>query len=106
MSPYTFYVFLNEGPTQMWEYKPGDPLREVTVLTVEGETVFDALEVLWKIGNKMDADLHGNEYPSTERSLCTGDVAYTGGGGDVPYNGAYYVVEHVGWARIEEPVRA
>lgn len=105
MTLYIFTVYVNEGPTRMWEYKKGDPLREVMDgVDVEADSIEEALEVVWELGNKEGA--RAGEYPTTERSLCMGDVAYAWGGArgqDVPEDGAYWVVEAMGWSQLPEP---
>jgi hypothetical protein len=106
MTSFSISVYLNEGPTRMWEYKPGDPLQWVTDHIVVAESKDEALEVLWRIGNKMGPDASGGDYPSNQRSMCMGDVALVTMLGTIPPGAewsTFHTVEAMGWSAIDRP---
>ena len=83
----------------MWRYTPGDRLSYVgafEVRTSEGGVHTD-LEALWSIANRYGADVNDKIWPSTVRSMCTGDVVLVerAGGFDA------YVVTSFGFDRME-----
>lgn len=107
MQTFQTSILLNEQPGHMlWRYEPGDALRRVlradhsAFFTVEAETVEQALEKVYVIGQKEDpwgttpADKYGRTYPLTERSVSMGDVIVVGGLGR-------WSVEGFGFRKVE-----
>ena len=105
MNTYEMAVLLNEGPGRFWKYGEGDTLRRIEPrLAVKGESIPEALEALWFVGNKHGPDLYGRTYPRTQRSLSSGDVALV-----FDANGRYlgqWSCEALGWKQIGEEVPA
>lgn len=89
---YSIQTFLNDGPGRFSEYQSGDRLYAGPVVLIEvdedvrphaflGHTrkshdsmVFEALDKAWAVGNRMEVDSDAQVWPSTVRSLSSGDV--------------------------------
>lgn len=94
---YEMTAYENIGDTRMWDIKTGDPVREVKPdeggrWVIDADTPGEALERLWEVGNRMDADAAYQIWPSDRRSMCMGDLAFVAG--------CTYVVEAVGWSKV------
>lgn len=86
-----YAVYENVTPGSRFEpYDPDDPgeYREVGLFEVDG---LDAGPVsLWSVGNKMEPDKTGLDWPRDRRSLSVGDLA-------VDLDGVVWAVDRVGW---------
>jgi len=99
---YVGYAYENVGPTAMLSLASTDPLKWVGRFEVDADSVPEALEVIWYVGNKMGPDANGAEWPSDRRSMCMGDVVNIR-----PIDGSYlppfgrYVAAMVGWDLLD-----
>ena len=90
----------NVGPARMWRLAGSDPLELVGTFSVEGDSPEAALENLWVVGNKMDHDLNGQDWPRDRRSQCVADVVDLAPAG-APDNVTRWVCDHVGWVTAD-----
>lgn len=106
---YIMSAYENVGDNRFMDAKPGDPLERVHPLDTAGrpasqfvvtaETVEEALETLWHIGNKQPqwSDDNDRIWPTDRRSMSMGDVVTVIGIGT-------YKVASVGWESTGDDV--
>jgi hypothetical protein len=106
---FTMTAYENVGDTRMWDIKAGDPVmrvepldkngRPVGTFTVTAETIEEALETLWHIGNKQPnwSDDLNRVWPTDRRSMSMGDIVNAEGHGT-------YKVATVGWESTGDDV--
>ena len=107
-------VLLN-ADTDYRQYNPGDALvyDNRTLLEISEDSVSEALDEAFRIGNRMGADREGTEWSSNVRSVSVGDVIYVNRTlideyGDVISSGmeGYYSVDRLGFTRLDREPRA
>lgn len=64
-------TFLNDGDGRFWGYEESDRLVAGPALDVEADSLDEALDIAWRIGNRMYGSF---SWPSNVRSLSVGDV--------------------------------
>lgn len=75
MTRYTFQAFTNETDgSRFFRFNDGDLVRFAGSVTVEAETVEEAREVAWMVGNREAVDANGQRWPFFVRSLSVGDL--------------------------------
>lgn len=83
-------ALVNDGPTAMWKFSPGDQLDFAGEFVIEARAghwdgggqhhpasepdAQAALEVLWTVGNRMGCDANRKFWSPDVRSMSTGDV--------------------------------
>jgi hypothetical protein len=72
-------TYINMGPGAFYGYRDGlDLLEPGPVVSAEGEDENIIAEHVFAIGNRMEADLDGQQWPSQVRSISVGDVIVIG----------------------------
>lgn len=101
MNTYTVTIYVNVDPSRMnfLGYQGTHPIAKVDTFTVEADSPHGAAEAVWPVGNKMEPDATGKEYPVDVRSLSVGDMVETDG----PDGKHYLACASVGWDEIPEP---
>ena len=80
MTKYQVSVLFNEGPGRFSEFRGGtDKLVLGPVIELEANSTDAALDLAWKIGNKMTDP---EDYPRNVRSVSSGDVFHVQDTGD------------------------
>jgi len=101
---YRMVALLNEGERAMWQWRRGDEVSVVDqAFHFTADTVEDALERFWTVGNKMGADDRGMEWPRGRRSMCTGDIVMAVEDGDTTGKSvALWACDMIGWKPLEK----
>lgn len=111
---YTLLALENVGPGRFLGLQPEDKLRpfDPDGFEVEADSIEEALEVLFEIGNLDTPDRNGKVWPHrTRRSLSVGDVAFAArlepvatidapGMAAVLVEAGAYVCDRVGWVEL------
>lgn len=75
MTRYTFQAFTNEQrESRFTQFAHGDLIRFAGRVTVEGNSLSEALERAWSVGNRQEPDADGNDWPRFVRSLSVADL--------------------------------
>lgn len=100
MKRYIVSTWMNVGDGTMWEFRPGrDYLERGPRVRVEADSVDEALEKVWVVGNRMGPDADGNSWPSECRSMCMGDVVFIGAIGSGLAE--FWSCEAFGWKPVD-----
>ncbi len=71
MTKFAIGTFLNDGDGRFFRYEDTDRLVPGPALDVEADGLDEALDIAWRIGNRMHPSF---PWPSNVRSLSVGDV--------------------------------
>lgn len=94
---YTIRALLNDGEGRFWEYRREDRLVPGPEMVLEAETVDEALNLAWEIGNRMGSR-PGAAWPHDIRSMSAGDVLAVFAGDDPNGLGAgFHAVARAGF---------
>ncbi len=100
MTLYTVTVYVNVDPDfHFQELRPTDQIALVGEFTVLAADPQGAANAMWPVGNKMERDSKGNDYPRDVRSLSVGDLLSIRDGREQ----THYAVASFGWTVIPEP---
>lgn len=91
---YTFTVLTNETRgSRFIDFSNGDKVRFAAVVKVEADDVNEALNRLYAVGNRMEEDADGREWPRLVRSMSVGDLILWGNAGPEPNQLAWSVAD-------------
>lgn len=100
---YQVIVYVNvseDGTFFLRGIGPKDPIAKVGTFQVDADTPEDAAHRMWPVGNKINADDAGTDYPRDVRSLSVGDLLSVSIPGEQQ---TFLAVTSDGWRDIPEP---
>lgn len=94
---FTVTVLTNDTDgSRFWKYNPGDVFDAAATIVVDADDTNAALEMAWRVGNRMDLDANGKAWPANVRSMSVSDVALM----DTPDGLAAWAVASLGFTPI------
>lgn len=79
MARFTFTALMNDTHgSRFFAFHDGDDMYYGGTITVEADNVNDAMNAAYAVGNRMQPDANGNDWPHIIRSLSVGDVLVLG----------------------------
>jgi hypothetical protein len=99
LTSYTVAAYISVGPDAMFKFDPTGPIALVDEFAVDSTDPHNAAEAVWAVGNKMNPDSDGKDYPRDVRSLCVGDLLIVKSADTV----SFMVVSSCGFEEIAEP---
>lgn len=100
MTRYTFQAFTNEQyESRFIRFADGDLVRFAGRVTVEADSLSEALERAWSVGNRQEPDADGNDWPRFVRSLSVADLLVQEMPGEAPVRMVGHAVAGMGFTQ-------